>query len=175
MTPKQQKLWLFTVAGLLAGFLLGLGIGLQWSSLTAEAAISELAGDQKDDYVTLVAVSYAQDGNFERAQQRLAEIDAPNLAQLVAGVIERKAHGAGTNTDVSALAQLAHSLGVQENVIGAYLPTATPIPQPTNPPVPTPTPLPPTATPIPPTATMPPAPTETPTATPEPATATPTP
>ena len=161
MQRKRDLSWLIAIGGIVAGFLLGLWFGSQYVPQLGGADLSRLRNEQQDEYVTLVALGYAQAQDLVRAQVQLDELKAPNQAQLVAGVAERRITNGGAPHEISALAQLAEALGVQNTSLNPYLPTPTVLPTPTSPP-PTPTPLPPTATPEPPTATA-----ELPTSTPE--------
>ncbi|MCP4166312.1 MAG: SH3 domain-containing protein [Chloroflexi bacterium] len=180
MKRKRDRGWLIAIFGILAGFLLGLWAGSQFLPSFSTSDLSDLGEVQQDEYVALVAMGYAETSDLEKAQARLAALDAPNPGFFVAGVTERHANTGGAGIELSALAQLAIDLGVQNSIVQAYLPTATPEPSPTptpEPPTatalpPTPTPLEPTATPQAPTATATP---EEPTPTPEPETPTPLP
>lgn len=167
MNKRRDLSWLIAIVAIAAGFLIGLWAGSQWLPRLSGAEISDLTSDQQDEYVTLVALGYAQTGDQEQARKQLESLQAPNLGQLVAGVVERRAAAGAGVQELAALAQLATAFGVSNTMIAAYLPTATPPPTPTPVP-PTPTPLPPTATP---TSDIP---TATPTATVAPVTATPT-
>ena len=76
-----------------------------------------LPGDTKDDIVTLIALGYASNDDLDAAQQRLKQLDAPNLAQLVAGVIERRAQAGDSAANLSALSSLAVGMGVQPDQV----------------------------------------------------------
>lgn len=164
MNKRRDLSWLIALVAIAAGFLIGLWAGSQWLPRLSGAEVSDLTPAQQDEYVTLVALGFAQTGNLEQARSQIESLQAPNPGQMTAGVIERRAAAGAGPQELAALAQLAAALGVSNSALVAYLPTPT-LP-------PTPTPVPPTPTP-PPTAT-PVIPTATPTHTPEPATATPT-
>jgi len=175
MKQSTRSLWLLALVALLAGFLLGTWVGWRWLP-AARTSLSALPGETKDDFVTLVALGFASNRDLGAAKERLQQLEAPNLAQLVAGVTERRAQAGDSGADLSALASLAVSLGIQEGAVAAYLPTATPVPQPTATPIPaTATPLPPSPTPTTAPATPTAVPVTQPTDTPAPPTATPTP
>ena len=174
MKNKKTSLWLIAIVGIAAGFLMGLWAGSQWLPRMQAAQLSDLSGEEQDQYVTLVALGYDATGDFENASAQLARLKAPNQALLVSGVLERAAKTDAPAGYLTALARLALALGAPEAALKPYLPTPTPQA--------TATPLPPSPTPAPatgaqPTATPQPvaqAPTATATAT-TPPTATPTP
>ncbi|MCO6452738.1 MAG: SH3 domain-containing protein [Caldilineales bacterium] len=170
MKRRRNRVWLLAVAGILAGFLLGLWVGYQFIPGLSNASISELSAEQQDEFVKLVALGYAQTQDVGQAERQLASLEAPNSGQFVASVTERTIAGGGDARTIGALAQLAVALGVQNATLTAYLLTATPLPTPTLvPPTPTMESWP-TATAADPTPTS-----EPPTSTPEPETSTPTP
>ncbi len=179
MKNKKTSLWLIAVIGIVAGFLMGLWAGSQFSPRMKTTRLSDLSGEEQDQYVTLVALGYDATGDLENATAQLNRLESPNLALLVEGVLERAAKGNAPAGYLSALARLGLALGAPEAALKPYLPTPTPFPTPTA------TPVPPTATAAPaanvqatdtpvteaqaPTAAIPPAtPTATATATPEP-------
>lgn len=164
MNKRRDLSWLIALVAITAGLLIGLWAGSQWLPRLSGAEVSDLTPAQQDEYVTLVALGFAQTGNLEQARSQIESLQAPNPGQMTAGVIERRAAAGAGPQELAALAQLAAALGVSNSALVAYLPTPTPPPTAT-PVIPTATP-PPTATPVIPTAT--------PTHTPEPATATPT-
>jgi hypothetical protein len=188
VTP--QTILLIAVLGFFASVACGLLLGwlvLPASRLSPE--VSNLQADQKEQYIVLVASGYALDNDLEKAESRLAQLEAPNVNQWVADLAERYIAEELDDHDARALVVLAHALGVDSRVMSAYLVTPTPVP--TDTPVPSPTPTPtmtasPTVTPPPPTDTPTPVPpTDTPlpsstpvpepTATPIPPTSTPKP
>lgn len=180
---------ILVVLGLTAGAIVGLLLGwVVWPVKFVDTSIADLAPECKDEYMLLVASAYAVDGDLEKAQARLAELEVPNVNQSLAALIDRYVLEGREEKDIEALAGLAHTLGATNPQVLAYLVTPTPLPTytplPTDTPTATPipptdTPVPPTDTPVPPTDTPQPAPTETPTApptdTPAPPTDTPKP
>jgi hypothetical protein len=174
--------------GCLAGLLFGLFVG--WQLLPVEyvnTEISDLGPAEKEDFVLMVAAEYSADGDANKAQARLDELNVANPDQFVAYLAEKYVQEGRDpdDSDTVNLVRLAEALGVSSSAMVAYVATPTPTPTATPPPTPTPaataTPLPtntpvPTPTPIP--TQKPPTPTETPRKpkpTPGPPTATPTP
>ncbi len=167
------------VLGLIAGAGLGLVIGwIVWPVRYYDTDLVDLKPEYKEQYIVLVASSYALDHDLDKAQARLDQLQAPNIRQWVAQLADQYIREGRGETEVRALVELAHGLKVDTPNMVAYLasptplPTATPLPSPTPLPTETPTltPVPPTDTPVPPTDTPVPA-----TATPIPPTATPLP
>ncbi len=166
MKRTRDRSWLIVLFGLMAGLLIGLWAGMRWLSVLTPVSLRQLEPAQKDDYVVLVALAYAQNGDRAWAETQLRQLGAPNLGQLVMGVLERKQAAGEQGPTLTALAQLALALGMPRSELVAYLPSPTALPTPTPPPsTPSPPPPSPTPTPAPPTATP----------TPEPPTPTPTP
>ena len=155
MKQKKTHLWLTAVIGIVAGFLIGLWVGSQYLPRLQAPQISDLSGEQQDQYISLVALGYEATGDYDAASKQLAQLQAPNLELLISGVLERAVNRGDTPQQLAALAKLALAIGVPEASLSRFLPTPTPVP-PTA-----------TATAVPATETPTPAPTE------PPATATP--
>ena len=155
----RKLLWLRLTLALA----LGLSLGLTYAWLIDpdeyyETDPANLRADLREDYLTLIALSYRINGDLARAQARLTTLGKAGKPASAAALADRLYHSGGDAETIRALALLAHTLGAQSEAVVAHLPTATPTMAPT--PTTTPTPLPTT----PPTAT----PTDTPTATPIP-------
>ncbi len=173
--PLDWKMVVLAILGLVAGLVLGLLLGL---FLKPECTIAELPAEDKEAYIVLVGVAYTEDGDLEKAQLRLARLEAPNPGLWVVDLADRYIAEGHDEADIQALATLAQGLGVDTPQMLAYLPS--PTSPPTNTPLPTLTatatkpptftPIPPTATPIPPTDTPEPTPTQPATSTPVPPT-----
>jgi hypothetical protein len=185
---------ILVILGLMVGIAIGLVLGwIVWPVEFVGSSIADLAPEQKDEYMFLVASAYASDGSLEKAQERLAQMEVPNVNQSLVALIDRYMFEGREEGEIQVLARLADSLGVTNPKMLAYLVTPTPLPTDTPPPTPTPlpsdtptaTPVPPTDTPVPPTDTPQPTATDTvpvptntavpPTNTPLPPTATPRP
>ena len=160
MKKQKKNIWLIAIIGIIAGFLMGLWAGSQFLPRLQTTQLSDLSGEQQDQYVGLVALGYDATGDFDNAVQQLNHLNAPNLELLVSGVLERAARQGRTPQQLSALAQLALKLGAPQATLARYLPTPTPLPT-----------APPTL--VPPTPTLAPAATQPPAQSAAPATATP--
>jgi len=147
--------------GLFAGFWLGRDIQ---PSEDYTAALTDLEGQRREDYIVLVSALYALEGDLARARERLARLDEGDTAQrhccadLVADLAVKYIEGNKGLEVAQDLATLAHALGADEEGLLAYVVTLTHTP--TFVPTATDTVLPP------PTPTETPGPTTNPTATP---------
>ncbi|MCB0018121.1 MAG: hypothetical protein KDE09_10065 [Anaerolineales bacterium] len=165
---------------LLLGLLLGLGFGLYYAWILEPVSFTEvspgrLEEDLRRDYLYLISQGFAVDGNVARARQRLTSLGATDMANLVAAELALYVRTGRSAADVANMAHLAAALGVQNETVALFAPTAVSLAlTPTAPPVSSATPTllptpsltrPPTATP---TATQTPFPSATPTATPPP-------
>jgi hypothetical protein len=166
--PTQSRtgfiIAILVILGLAAGVALGLLLGwVVWPVEIVDTSFADLAPEYKEEYVLMVASAYVCDEDLEKAQDRLALLEVPNINGWLSAQIDNCIAEGCDESDIQALAELANALGVTSPNMVAYLATDTPVPTDTA--TPTPTPLPtdtPTATPLPPTETPTPLPTETP-------------
>jgi hypothetical protein len=166
-----------SAAGLfLLGLIIGLAGALYYAWVVApvvytDASPSRFSEKYKEEYIYLVSESYAAEGDWERASERLAALGDEALAERVDAQLESYLRAQRPAADIEHLAQLAQKLGAEGAAVALFAPdlaaatltatpaaTDTPAPTPTHTAVPTRTPQP-TATPSPTTA---------PTATPQP-------
>ncbi len=172
MLKKLQSLdrrWLILLSIVPVGCLLAIiaGVVLGWGLFptnTASGQISNLNANEIDGFVINIAQEYAQDGDMQKAQNRLLELDTPNAPQYVSFLADRMIQeGRGkTDPELVEVIQLAQAVGSSTENMLAYIASPTPLPTDTPTPTSTPTPVPPTETPIPPTDTPVPADTATP-------------
>ncbi len=197
-TSKTRTPWLWVgliALAVLIGVAGGVLIGwLVWPVEYVDTSLADLKLESKVEYAVLVGATYLADGNLDKAQARLEELDVPNPGQWIADLTDRYISEGRPDREIQGLAALASAFGVDTPRMAAYLatPTYTPLPtpvptdtptptltpSPTMTPSPTDTPPPATETPVPPTATDTPLPTNTPgppTNTPGPPTNTPQP
>ena len=148
---------------LLAGIILGLGLGLLISWVIAPVELTDappslLRTDFKDGYRALIASAYASTGDLERAEERLVILNDPDIITALESQAERSLTNGKSPESLEALIVLAAALKGESSTVQV---TNTPIPFHTE------TPSLPTQTGTPPTPTT--------TSTPEAATATLTP
>ncbi|MCZ7573187.1 MAG: hypothetical protein M5U01_31950 [Ardenticatenaceae bacterium] len=123
-----------TLLGTLAAMLIGVAGGLLYGLIVQPVKFVDvdpidLAQDQKQDYVRLIAAAYVQDGDLEAASERLGHLGygGPEVGRL--------AYQAISNGDPSAraLARLSTDLGAGQPAFALVLatPTFSPTPSPT--------------------------------------------
>jgi len=167
---NRQTLWHVPI---LAGLLLGLAMGLIYTWLIAPVQYYNTAPDRlraglKEEYILLICETYAADGDWPAAQERLAQLGDPDIAATILELAERAIEQGKPVSAIRYLASVAGRLGVSSPAVVHFMPTRPPTPSPapetilatftpTLPPLPTvtftpPPPAPPTFTP-PPTST----------------------
>ena len=155
----------------LLGLVLGLAAGLWYAWMVepvvfVEVSPARFSERHRAEYIFLVSQSYAANGNWPRAEQRLAALDDPVVGQTVANLLEKYVREQEPAGVIRNLAMVARQLGVETQAVALFAPTpllgstATPIAVSTVAPTPTTVP---TASPTP-TAIPTVAPTPTPTA-----------
>lgn len=107
--------WLLVIA--FAGILMGLvaGLVLGWV-IVPQVGTSEVAGlsaSAQNDYIVLVANTYAYDQDLPRAKSRLAQLKDDKIALRVERLA--KSFGARQDPDAANLADLALALGSQDS------------------------------------------------------------
>ena len=148
---KNERL--FWIGGFLLGLVVGLAVGILYAwvldppplSLTTPAALNQ---HDREVYTVLIAAAYAQDGDMERARDRLDGLEDPDVESMVVSLAERYIYENRDVRDVRALAQLADSMGQTSAAVRPFIatPTVTPTPSATATREPTITPTKPTAT-----------------------------
>jgi hypothetical protein len=168
---KQTNLW---HVPLLSGLVLGIVLGLTYTWMIDpvqyyDTAPDRLRLDLKQEYIILISDTYAADGDWKAAQERLADLGDPDIAHTVLQLTEQAIADGRPVATVRHLAVLAGQLGASSPAVAAFVPTrsvratptsvaviatftpapATPTPTPTVRPTPSPMPtIRPTATPV---------------------------
>ena len=142
------------VTAFLFGVALGtvLGLTIAWqapspdpSQIAADPAA--LTSESKETYILLVSMAYMQDGDLERAKQRLALLNDFGLRDTLAALSDRYTSELRPEAQRRALAKLAVAMGADSAALRVYVVTPTPSLTPNPSPTPTETPEPPTPTP----------------------------
>lgn len=134
------------IGGFLAAFLIGLALTLVYTWYLVPqippTTPANLTQADKETYLVLVAAAYRHDGDWQKAQARLARLGDKNIADTVAALTRANIDRNADPRDIRALATLAEALGTTESYMLVYLATATPLPTstPTITPTPSPTP-----------------------------------
>jgi hypothetical protein len=111
---------------ILLGVIIGVALGVVYGWVISpvsytDTAPAALRADYKDQYLILIAASYAADGDLDRAGQRLAELGLADPAGEVTALAQRLA---AEGKDTSAPSALAAALGVGVAPV-TLVPTAT--------------------------------------------------
>ena len=115
------------VAGLAAGIGLGLLFGwVVWPVSYTNTTFTNLSTADKETYIVLVAAAYASDHDLEKAKTRLEWLEAPNVPQWVAELIDQYVAERRNEIDIGHLVELARALGVDTGQMAPYLGTAAP-------------------------------------------------
>ncbi len=130
---KRQSLW---HVPLLSGLIIGLFLGLiyTWSIAPVQfynTPPDRLRPDLKEEYILLIAETFAADNNWPAAQQRLAELGDPEITQTIAQLTKQAIAEGQSVTTIRHLATLAGQLGIQNPAIAAFVPTPADRPSPT--------------------------------------------
>jgi hypothetical protein len=103
---------------------MGLGLWYGWVLDPVEykdTDVSHLASVYRDEYVLMVAQTYALDGDLDAARARLALLSMPEPASRVADLAEASIGRGASQLDIQVLARLASALGVQREALTPYL------------------------------------------------------
>lgn len=112
------------------GLLLGFAAALYYAWIVepvvfTEASPARLSDRQKAQYILLVSQSYEADGNWEKAQERLAALDDPEVDQTVAALLEEFLRSGESASTMKSLATLAGRLGVESPAVAVFAPQPT--------------------------------------------------
>ena len=106
--PKSRPSWVLPVIGFLIGLLIGwwvIGWGI-WPVQWTNALPPDLRAAERDEYLTMVAESYAASGNADIAKSRLSTWSPQALSQDLANLQTRVASNPQQAAKVLALSQL---------------------------------------------------------------------
>jgi hypothetical protein len=134
---KRKRMVMLVVLGLVAGGALGLLASRAIKSPLHGNTLAHLPADAKEEYVLLVAGAYCVDHDLDRAHARLEQLEAPNIEQWIAHLVDRYLAEERDAAGTLALVELADGLGVKSQPVLAYLATLTPQPTDTPSPIPT--------------------------------------
>ena len=133
----MSKLQRVSPAGwLLLGLLVGLGLSLYYAWVISpvvytDASPARLSDRYRAEYILLVSQSFAQDGDWPRAQNRLAQLNDPALADTIDAQLAQFVREQRAPEDIRALALLARQMGVDTQTVALFAPTPLPNLRPT--------------------------------------------
>lgn len=125
-----------TAGWLFIGLIMGMGAGLYYAWVAepvvyTNASPARLSDAHKAEYIFLVSQSYAVGGDWPRAQQRLAALEDPNLAQTVNSLLESQVRDLQPPETLRHMAALAQQLGAEGGAVAIFNPTPNLLPTPT--------------------------------------------
>jgi hypothetical protein len=125
LTLSSRLLLIVAGVGLIAGIIAGLVLGwLVWPVQIANVDVTDLKPSSQDEMIVLIAKAYALDHDLPRAQERLAQLRDPKIADRVAALAKQS--NAKKQSDAINLAILAIALGNTDSQIALIAATSTP-------------------------------------------------
>jgi len=118
---------LLLVVGLALGVAAGVGYAWGLNPVTFyNVDPVDLRSEHREQWILNTAAAYCLDGDLDRARERLAGLDDPQIGRTVADLTERYIRAGQPATRIIALASLAQALGNSTDEIMAYLAIAPP-------------------------------------------------
>lgn len=126
-TPAPNRR-LTTPSLFLLGLILGLAGALYYAWIVSpvvytDASPSRFSEEHKAEYLFLVSQSLAVNGDWMQAQQRLAALDDPALAQTVTDLLNQYVIEQRSPAEIRNLAILAQQLGAEAPAVALFAPT----------------------------------------------------
>jgi hypothetical protein len=127
---REEVFW---VGGFVAGFLIGLALGLIYTwvidppplTVTSPAALNP---HDKEIYTVLIAAAYVADEDLDRARSRLAQLKDPDTERTIIALAERYINEGRDARDIRALARLSDALGGTSAAMRPFIATSTSTP-----------------------------------------------
>lgn len=118
--------WLRNIALILVGLALGVGLGLLlgwvvWPTEYTDATPIILQDAYRRDYLHMIAVAYAEDGDLATAVDRLDSLGPNGSEELFSLMLDAILAG-NDETETRQLVQLAAALGFTSPAMQPYLP-----------------------------------------------------
>jgi hypothetical protein len=115
-----------TAGWLTAGLLIGIGLGFLvgwgiWPTQFTEADPTILQENYRRDYALMIAVNYAQDGDFGGARRRLFQLGAENLEGWLLDLTVETILSGTAEQDAVYLVRLCRDLDIYSPVMEPYL------------------------------------------------------
>jgi hypothetical protein len=112
----------------LLGLIVGLAAALSYAWLVnpvvyLNAVPARLSERYQAEYILLVSQSFAVDGDWVKAQSRLAALDDPHLAETVMSQLEEYLRQGRPAIQVRDLAEVARRLGAEGPALAVFAPT----------------------------------------------------
>ena len=117
----MKRAFLFLLMGFLLGGALGLYLGwVVYPTQLVNVTPAELTPALQDDYLRLIAATYAQDGDFTAVQSRLAALRRPDLNEWVLRQTVDTILAGEDEAEIRQLVTLATSLGLDSPAFVPY-------------------------------------------------------
>ena len=118
----------FWLAPILIGLALGVALGLTYTWGIApvqyyDTAPDRLRADLKAEYILLIGEAYRSDGDWPAAQERLAQLNDPDIPDTLLEMTEGAIAAGKPLPAVRAVAELANRLGASSPAIAAFAPS----------------------------------------------------
>ncbi len=113
---------------ILLGLIVGLAGALYYAWIVAPTVYTDvvparLSDAYRTEYIYLVSQSYAVNGDWEKAEQRLLALEDPTLTQTVANLLETYLREQQDPQVIENMAHLAQGLGVDNKAVALFAPT----------------------------------------------------
>ena len=130
-SPESKRSWLKTAVLILIGLVAGTILGLAFAWLVSPVVFSAVGPNRlnesyKAEYILLVGRSYAADGDWERAQNRLEALDDADIGETIAAQIEAYVRNAQPAPVIQGLALLAERLDARNPAVDVFAPRISP-------------------------------------------------
>ncbi len=117
-----MKRLLTFLLGLALGVGLAILIGWVWFPLDRrDASPATMRADYRAEYIRLVALTYAAEGDLTRAEARLAALDPDTPTAPLVALTEQWIRDGKPAPRIAPLARLAHDLGADTPPMAPYL------------------------------------------------------
>jgi len=117
-----MKSWGWVAIGLAVGVGVGLLFGWAiWPVQYYDTAPADLHDDYKEDYIRLIASTYAVDKDLEAAKTRLAYLNSDALTVQLVDLAEHLISQQGPAVTITALVNLSRDLGCDTPAMDPYL------------------------------------------------------
>lgn len=125
--PKPRGSRFGAASLVLLGLILGLAISLYYAWIVEPvsyiaAGPSRLNDEYKDEYILLVSSSYAVDGDWQLARERLKALDDEELENTVTDQLERYLRAGEPAETLRNLAVVAEKLGSRSPAVAVFVP-----------------------------------------------------
>ncbi len=120
---SSLRIFLFLGLGLLLGGALGLYVGwYAWPTEFTDADLTLLADGYRRDYALMIAQAYAQDGDLNRARQRLRQLEGSTAESWYLEVTVDAILAGQDEAALRYLVALADDLGLASPLFTPFLP-----------------------------------------------------